>query len=158
MHYRLEAAKFLSEILLQLEELDRLSDRFPGHRLESFEPLAARLRSIMEDLLQENRMLPAKKKCAELVTRLIGGHAGLRDPKFRSAVGAILGSYQRKGDRSKARLGGLTGGRPRKDGKPRQTLQSKGYSAGTLPPPKEKGVRVHPTMQAQMRAAKLRTE
>jgi hypothetical protein len=154
MQYREEAAVILSAAIERLEALDQLGTRYPGHRLDSLEPLTERLRRIRADLLKENRMLPAIRKTTELRTRLTGGIAGLNDPTLRSTLASILGSHKRKGDPARARLGGLKGGRPRKDKQPVRTLLSKGYSAEHLPPPKEKGMRVHPNVRDQLRAAK----
>jgi len=154
MQYREEATKILSEIIERFRALDHLSESHSGQKLDSFEPLSVRLERIRTDLTIENRMLPALRKTNDLRTRLLGGMPGANDPKFRSSVAAILGSYQRTSKPPKAKLGGLRGGRPRKDGRPTQTLERKGYSAEHLPPPKEKGLRVHPTFQKRLRATR----
>jgi hypothetical protein len=145
MQYRHEAAEILAQIIERLQALDRLTDAHPSHKLDYFEPLTVRLENIRADLLKETSLLPATRKTNELRARLIGGIWGLDDPKYRSTLAALLGSYQRQSKPPKAKLGGLRGGRPRKDGLPTQTLEKKGYSAEFLPPTKGNGLRVHPT-------------
>lgn len=143
----------LEETIEKLKALDALTEAHSSHRLDLLEPLTARLEAIRQDLLKENGLLPAMRKTNELRGRLIGGIWGLHDPKYRSTLAALLGSYQRSSKPPKAHLGGLKGGRPRKDGLPRRTLESKGYSADCLPPPKSKGVRTHPEVREYLRAS-----
>jgi len=157
MQYYEEAAAFLEAAIIQLRALDRLTEAHPSHRLDLLEPLSVRLDAIRSDLLRENGLLPAIRKTNELRARLIGGIWGLDDPKYRSTLATLLGSYQRSSKPPKARLGGLHGGRPRKDGLPTRTLASKGYSAECLPPPKAKGVRSHPDVRDYLRAAGRQT-
>lgn len=139
--------ELLGDVIARLRALDELTESTPTHRLERFTPLIDRLESIREDLCSDTRMRPAMRKTSELNARLSGGFSRLDDPKYRSLLGSLLGQYQRRTKPSKAYLGGLKGGRPRKDGKPTRTLESKGYTAETLPTAKkEKKVRVHPTL------------
>ncbi len=153
MQYKESAAGLLEEIIARLRELDRLTETEVSHRLDLLEPLTTRLEAIRQDLVRENGLLPAMRKTNELRARLIGGIWGLDDPKYRSTLAALLGSYQRQAKPPKARLGGLKGGRPRKDGRPVRTMESKGYSADCLPEPKEKGVRIHPEAREFLRAS-----
>lgn len=147
MHpYQDEAAKLLENIIQLFGALDRLSEKHEGQKLDDFGPLTARLAGIRADLMADSRMLPAIRKTNELRMRLLGGLAGIEDPKYRSALAAILGSYQRNNTPAKARLGGLRGGRPRKDGLPTRTLERKGYTPETLPPSKAGRLRVHPAI------------
>ena len=134
----------MERIINDFRALDRLTEGHASHQLDRFEPLIVRLESIQRDLQKENNLLPAIRKTNELGARLIGGIWGLDNPKYRSALASLLGSYQRQGKPPKARLGGLRGSRPRKDGRPTQTLERKGYSAESLPPVKSGKIRVHP--------------
>jgi hypothetical protein len=153
MQYRESAAALLEDIIVRLRELDRLTETEVSHRLDLLEPLTTRLEAIRQDLVRENGLLPAMRKTNELRARLIGGIWGLDDPKYRSTLAALLGSYQRASKPPKAQLGGLRGGRPRKDGRPVRTMESKGYSAECLPAPKGKGLRIHPEVRKSLRAA-----
>jgi hypothetical protein len=152
MQYRLEVAQLLNEIIERLKVLDGLSDHCGTHRLDSMKPLTTRLEAIRDDMSVENRLKPAINKTTELVTCLVGGPE-LENPAYRSLVASLLGRYQRTGVPPKAKLGGLRGGRPRKDGQPTRTLESKGYSAEVLPPTKGKGVRSHPNLRDHLRAS-----
>lgn len=153
MQYRQEAAGLLDEVIKRLTELDELSERCVSHRLGSMGPLRRRLEAIRDDLKAENRLLPAMRQTTQMITCLLEG-PDLRNPKYRSLLARLLGSYQKKTNApAKARLGGLRGGRPRKDGKPVRTLESKGYSAAVMPPPKGKGVRSHPDVREYLRGA-----
>ena len=147
MQYRQKAAELLANIITKLVELDELTEKTNSHRLDPFQPLIARLDSIKQDLLRESGMVPAIRKTFELNARMLGGHARLADRKYRSLLASLLGQYQRTGSPPKAKLGGLKGGRPRKDGRPTQTLERKGYAADNLPPAKTGKTRVHPTFE-----------
>jgi hypothetical protein len=144
MQYRERAASILDEVIASLRKLDSLTLATNSHRLDVFEPLIARLEGILADLRNDTKFSAAIKKSNELVSIMVGGLSGLNHPKYRSMLASILGRYQRQGTPPKAQLGGLRGGRPRKDGKPVQTLESKGYSVETLPPKKFGKTRVHP--------------
>jgi hypothetical protein len=151
MQYRIEAAQILENVIELLLQLDRLTDSYRSHRLEKLQPLTARLAQIRDDLREETGMLPAMQKTGELCSRLIGGNWGVNDKHYRSTLARILGSHQKHPKQSKASLGGLRGGRPRKDGRPTQTLERKGYSADTIPEPKSGRVRVHPTVRESLK-------
>jgi hypothetical protein len=144
MQYQQDAAKLLSQVIDCLNALDNLSNSTSSHRLDPFEPLIKRLVAIRDDLQKEYSLVPAQRKMNELTARVVGGVWGLNDPRYRSALAGILGRYQRSGKPPKARLGGLRGGRPRKDGQPTQTLERKGYSADFLPASKNGRMRIHP--------------
>jgi len=152
MQYREKAAALLAEAIVKLVELDELTKNTTSHRLDPFQPLVARLEAIRQDLQRESGMLPASRKTFELNARMLGGFARLADPKYRSLLASLLGQYQRTGAPPKAKLGGLKGGRPRKDGKPTQTLERKGYAADSLPPTKKGKTRIHPTFEKSQRA------
>lgn len=144
MQYQEAAAALIGSAAESLAALDRLTAETSSHRLDAFEPLIRRLSSIRDDLAKGTRLGPAIAKTNELNALLVGG-SKLNQPKYRSLLASLLGSYERTGAPRKAILGGLRGGRPRKDGKAKQTLEMKGYSADNLPPPKTGKTRVHPT-------------
>jgi len=149
IQYRERAAEILAEVIARLREVDSLTSANQSHRLDLFEPLIVRLEGIVKDLRQDAALSSAIRRSNELVTRLVGGLSGLNNPKYRSILASVLGRYHRQGTPPKAYLGGLKGGRPRKDGKPVQTLESKGYFAETLPPKKSGKMRVHPKYKPQ---------
>lgn len=152
MEYRTEAARLLDEAVECLMALDALSEQCQSHHLSSLRPLSRRLEVIAADLRRDNRLGPAITKTDELIMRLIG-NGELADPAYRSLVAGVLGKYSRRKGSPQAKLGGLRGGRPRKDGQPVRTLESKGYSAEFLPPAKIKGLRQHPHVRDYLRAA-----
>jgi hypothetical protein len=143
MQYLVEAADRLAEIVLLIRRLDEIGEQQASHRLDGLEPVAARLEQIANDLAQ-GMLASATRRTSELNARLIDGFSGIDDPKYRSTLAAALGRYRRKATPAQAQLGGLRGGRPRKDGRPTRTLESKGYTAATLPDRKPAGARVHP--------------
>lgn len=149
MQYEREMTVLLEEIVGKLKAIDQATSACPSHKLDSFEPLIQRLTAIRDDLAHGNRLLPAIRKTNDLNARLAAA-SDLADPRYRSTLAALLGSYQPRGKPPKSKLGGLKGGRPRKDGKPVQTLERKGYSAENLPAKKEGKKRVHPPLQLTM--------
>lgn len=144
MQYSQKICVLLSQTIDVLNVLEDLNNHTPSHRLDSFEPLIRRLVAIRDDLQTGRGLVPARRKMNELTARLVGGNWGANDAKYRSAAAAALGKYQRLGKPAKARLGGLKGGRPRKDGRPTQTLERKGYSVDFIPTPKHGRMRTHP--------------
>ena len=144
--YVLEAVTLIEEAIVALRRLDELTDSEQSHKLDRFEPLILRLERIHGDLLA-NKLAAATRKTHDLTVRLIGGLLEFENPVYRSAIASALGQYRNKPKPKHSKLGGLTGGRPRKDGTPTRTLASKGYSEENLPSPKERRLRSHPEMR-----------
>ena len=86
MQYRDFAARLLEDVILKLRTLDELTEVYPSHRLDLFEPLIIRLEAIRSDLLRDSGLLAATRKTGELRARLIGGIWGLDDPRYRSSL------------------------------------------------------------------------
>ncbi len=144
MHsYNSQALTLIGEAAEALRRLDGITESEPAHRLDRFEPLILRLEQIRADLAA-NKLVAATRKTHDLTVRLIGGLLEFENPAYRSALASALAQYRNKPNPKHSKLGGLKGGRPRKDGSPRRTLESKGYSVKMLPPPKGKGLRTHP--------------
>lgn len=149
--YNSQAVTLIAEAAAALRRLDGLTDNEPAHRLDRFEPLILRLEQIRADLAA-NKLAAATRKTHDLTVRLVGGLLEFENPVYRSALASALGQYRNKPKPKHSKLGGLKGGRPRKDGTPTRTLASKGYSVEMLPPPKDKGVRTHPELRDHLRA------
>jgi hypothetical protein len=147
MQYREEIANRLRVVVQALREIDDISRNTPSHRLDYLEPVQLKFAGILSDLERDTGLGAATAKVAELNARLSHGFSRLADPRYRSLLASLLGSYQRDGGPTTAHLGGLKGGRPRKDRKPVMTLERKGYTAQTMPGKKPKGLRSHPSLR-----------
>jgi hypothetical protein len=156
MHsYSFQAAILISEAVDALRRLDELTSREQSHRLDPLGPLILRLENIHRELAA-NKLSAATRKTHDLIVRLIGGLLEFENPAYRSALASALGQYRHKPKPRHSKLGGLNGGRPRKDGTPTRTLASKGYSSETLPPPKDKRVRSHPEFRGHLHMSEIK--
>jgi hypothetical protein len=149
-----EAAALIGEAMTALKRLDELTSRELVHRLDPLAPLIMRLEHIHSELVA-GRLAGATRGTHDLTVRLLGRVVEFEDPAYRSALASALAQYSHKPKPRHSKLGGLKGGRPRKDGQPVRTMESKGYSADVLPPPKSKGMRSHPEVRKYLRSLQV---